>query len=377
MPEGADETFRSVAAACVSSIRRTFLDHVPLYVCLLAFGATTDVVVSLYRLTFPLGSGLFFLTEVAEALVLVAALAALRQLFLMYRMGRPDNPLTTMVHRLFVSAIRDDRIGNVFHGLVTFTPLMMIFTALKIDIVRVHPFSWDPAFMHMGLALGDGKALWQILQPVLGYPLITTGLSFAYALWFPAMFGSLFWQLSRPRADLVRSQYLLAFALAWFFGGFVIAAVFSSAGPCFYDHVASGDNPYAPLLHYLRETRAHWPVWTVDAQDDLWRAYLTGQGDIQGISAMPSMHVTIATLMALLCWRSRPWLRVTSTVFAVVIVLSSVMLGWHYAVDVFAGAALAFLIWTLAGKLAVSWATSCTRLGDVAPAFALLAAQKN
>jgi membrane-associated phospholipid phosphatase len=159
----------------------------------------------------------------------------------------------------------------------------------------------------------------------------------------------------------VRSQYLLAFALAWFFGGFVIAAVFSSAGPCFYDHIAKGDNPYAPLLHYLRETRAHWPVWTVDAQDDLWRAYLTGQGDIQGISAMPSMHVMIATLMALLCWRSKSWLRVSSAVFATVIAFSAVMLGWHYAVDVAAGGAIAVALWMLAGNLTKFWAGYCER----------------
>jgi membrane-associated phospholipid phosphatase len=355
MNQPSDENIRRVAKTCAQSVRRTFADHVPLYACAVLFALTTVGVVTTYKLPFPLGSAVFFLSTIGEAIVLVAAASALKSLYSLYRGERPKNPLTFMTQRLLRGAIAGDRFGNMFHGLITFTPLMMIFAALKIDIAHIHPFSWDAAFMHIGVTMGFGRPLWEILQPVLGYPLITTMLSFAYGIWFLTMFGCLFWQLSSAHSDTTRLQFLLAFALAWFFGGFVLATVFSSAGPCFYSHFVSGPNPYAPLLQYLRETRQHWPVWTVDAQDDLWRAYLTGVGDIQGISAMPSMHVTIATLIALLGWRANRWLGAVFSVFAVVILISSIMLGWHYSADGFVGAGLAVIFWRTAGKITMRW----------------------
>jgi membrane-associated phospholipid phosphatase len=272
-----------------------------------------------------------------------------------------------MGRRLLASAMAGDRVGNLVHGLLTFTPMMMIFTALKVDIAHMNPFSWDETFMRLGREIGFGHPSWQLLQPLFGYPPITTALSYAYGLWFPAMFGCLFWQLSRPHHDEVRAQFLLAFAFAWFFGGFVIATIFSSAGPCFYGHLVAGADPYAPLLHYLRETRQHWPVWIVDAQDDLWRAYLSGDGDIEGISAMPSMHVMIATLLALLGWRVNRHVGMGFAVFAVIIFVSSIVLGWHYSIDGFAGAALALGFWWVAGKLTRHWAEFCNRQGAALP----------
>jgi len=355
MNQPSDAAFRRVAGTCAQSVRRTFADHIPLYACAILFALTTAIVVTAYKLPFPLGSAVFFLSTVGDAIVLVAAANALKSLYSLYRGERPKNPLTIMAQRLVRAAIAGDRFGNMFHGLVTFTPLMMIFVALKIDITHIHPFSWDGDFMRIGATMGFGHPIWEILQPIFGYPLITTVLSFAYGLWFPAMFGCLFWQLSSVHSNATRSQFLLAFALAWFFGGFVLATIFSSAGPCFYSHFVSGPNPYAPLLHYLRETREHWPVWTVDAQDDLWRAYLTGVGDIQGISAMPSMHVTIATLLALLGWRANKLLGAFFGAFATVILISSIMLGWHYSADGFAGAGLAAIFWMIAGKITRSW----------------------
>jgi membrane-associated phospholipid phosphatase len=294
--------------------------------------------------------------------MLVGALVGLKHLWHLYREGRPRDPLRTMLQRLVQSALAGDRIGSLFHGLVTFTPLITMFVALKGDITRIHPFSWDRAFMNLGLQLGFGQHYWQILQPVLGHPPITAFLSIAYALWFPVLFGCLFWQLTRPTNDLTRSQYLLSFAFAWFFGGFVLATVFSSAGPCYYEHVVGGPNPYGPLLHYLRVTSQHWPVWTIPAQDTLWHSYVTGVGDVEGISAMPSMHVTIATLMALVAWRTNRNLGIAFSTFAFIILIGSIMLGWHYSADGLAGIALGYLFWTLAGKVSHMWARDRDRL---------------
>jgi membrane-associated phospholipid phosphatase len=63
------------------------------------------------------------------------------------------------------------------------------------------------------------------------------------------------------------------------------------------------------------------------------------------------MHVAVATLYALY-WSGRSraagaafWL------FALVIYVGSIVLGWHYAVDGIGGFILALLLWKLAGAL--------------------------
>ena len=66
---------------------------------------------------------------------------------------------------------------------------------------------------------------------------------------------------------------------------------------------------------------------------------------------MTSMHVASSVLLALLGWRLRPAAGVALTVFAVLILAGSIHLGWHYAVDGYAGAVGAILIWTLVGWL--------------------------
>ena len=69
-----------------------------------------------------------------------------------------------------------------------------------------------------------------------------------------------------------------------------------------------------------------------------------------GISAMPSMHVALATLFALVGWRTNRWVGIATTLFAVIIQIGSVHLGWHYAIDGYAGAVGMIVIWLLVGR---------------------------
>lgn len=71
---------------------------------------------------------------------------------------------------------------------------------------------------------------------------------------------------------------------------------------------------------------------------------------IAGISAMPSFHV-ISWTCGLVCWRGLPW-----PVFALGVVLvglnwiSTVVLGWHYALDGLAGIGIALMVSWLATR---------------------------
>jgi len=168
------------------------------------------------------------------------------------------------------------------------------------------------------------------------------------------MFAILVWQIFAPRTGVLRLQFLLAFSFVWFFGGSVLAIIFSSAGPCFYDRLALGPSPYAAQAAYLHAIGPQW-IWSLAVQDELWQSYLRGNGTVSGISAMPSMHVTIAVLNALLCWRVNRTLGIALWTFAATIFIGSIMLLWHYAVDSVAALAIAYACWRAAGFIARRW----------------------
>jgi hypothetical protein len=247
-----------------------------------------------------------------------------------------------------------DRDGRRLAGcvvLLTALPLFMsTFGSFKNAIPVLHPFAWDERFMRWDAILHGGRHPWQWLQPLLGYPWVTTIINFCYHLWFFVMFGVVYGQMWSRRRPL-RMQFFLTFVLLWIVVGTVLAIGFSSAGPCYYGKIVAGVDPYQDLMQYLYRTHATHPVWALDVQSRLWDIYRSGTVDAMGgITAMPSMHVAIAVLMALLGWRYGRWAGVALTAFAVMIFLGSIHLGWHYAIDGYVAAAITVVIWWAVGR---------------------------
>jgi hypothetical protein len=142
-------------------------------------------------------------------------------------------------------------------------------------------------------------------------------------------------------------QAALSFQLAWLFMGGLLAIAFASVGPCFVDDFLGSDH-YAPLMARLPED-----LHSVTAMKYL----LASRGSEAiggGISAMPSLHVAITVLIGL-CLRDR-WPRWQSLawVYAVVIYVGSIHLGWHYASDGIVSALGMVAIWKAAGWY-VAW----------------------
>ncbi|HEY8950138.1 MAG TPA: phosphatase PAP2 family protein [Rhizomicrobium sp.] len=347
------ETLKLVSASFV----RTFPDHIPLYVCAVLFCAATLALTAFYRIQLEASTGLFFLSMVGQFLILGFAGLATFEFIQLIRAGFPDRPLGTLLKRIGERLLRQDRPGNILHSLIVLTPLMISFSAVKLQIPKIHPFAWDQTFTNWDRAIGMGRLPWEILQPFLGYPWITAGLNLAYDAWFLLMFGVLFSQAFAARSSTLRMQFLLAFSFAWFIAGNILAAIFSSAGPCFYGLLNLGPDPYAAQLTYLHAAAAHWPSWSLEMQDTtvqkiLWTSYVANSDGLGGISAMPSMHLAASTLLALVTWRINRKLGIAFAIFLALIFLGSIHLAWHYAVDGIAGMVLAVLFWVVAGAIA-------------------------
>jgi membrane-associated phospholipid phosphatase len=134
--------------------------------------------------------------------------------------------------------------------------------------------------------------------------------------------------------------------------GNLTAILISSVGPCFYAHIVPGPDPYAGLMQYLSSADRQIPVLALQVQHALWSDHAHGIGSTAlSISAMPSMHVGSATLLALFGWRLSRTVGFALTIFAVLIMLGSVHLGWHYAIDGYVAALGAALIWFTTGRL--------------------------
>ena len=103
-------------------------------------------------------------------------------------------------------------------------------------------------------------------------------------------------------------------------------------------------------MTYLKDANTVYPIWAVPTQDTLWQSHIAGFGEVEGVSAMPSMHVgtTILFICCAVATRRR-WLIWFSSLFAFTILLGSVLLGWHYAVDGYIGAVIALICWKLSG----------------------------
>jgi hypothetical protein len=266
-------------------------------------------------------------------------------------LNRPDRPTAFLISRL----TNHWRIGwRLLRGVPVFLALPAMFSAFtsyKSQLFKIVPYYADPYALDLDRLL-HGIDPWRLLQPIVGHPWITVGLNQVYILWFGEMFLTLSIGIFIVDQERLRSQFLTAYFFSWGIAGCIAATLLASVGPCFYSAFFHAD-PYADLFSYLDKTRQIYFVPERDLQAALFDGLRKGGiGVGEGISAMPSMHVGIAVLNAIFLSRLNRYVGWAAWLFAALIFIGSVALGWHYAVDGYVAALLVWLIWIASGKLA-------------------------
>jgi membrane-associated phospholipid phosphatase len=242
-----------------------------------------------------------------------------------------------------------DRLAGGLLAVALMTGMLIAFAQLKNLIPVLNPFAWDADFMALDKALHFGMHPYQIVHAVFGWQYVVTFFTGLYNIWLFMMYfvllGACFLRPDNP----VRMQYLLAVLLVWALGGNLIATLFSSAGPVYFAQIGLGDT-YAGLMGALQAHAATAGVTVVNSQALLWTMHVSDT-PVNAISAFPSMHVASSVLMAIFLRRLSWLLGIFASVFAVAIMIGSVLLAWHYAVDGYAGALIAVACWYFAGLL--------------------------
>ena len=131
-----------------------------------------------------------------------------------------------------------------------------------------------------------------------------------------------------------------------------------SGGPAFYGDFTDDAARFKPLLDYLAFDLDSGAS-AISLQRRLLMLHESGKAGLgTGISEFPSLHVSIAVLCALAGARINKALGWTLGVFAGVILIGSIHLGWHYAVGGYFAAASTWGWWRLAGWLTRSRAAA-------------------
>jgi hypothetical protein len=304
-----------------------------------AFGDARRISVSLYTYHFNVVTVIFgeiFL--IAHAIYIVFVV-------------RPERPIKAFVTSLRSKYLTQRRLFNAVPIIVLLSIFSSVCTSLKAMIPLMHQYDWDAALTAWDTALHFGIPPWRLLQPVLGYPVLTGVVSVMYGSWMVVLAACLFWQAFSERDPRLRMQFFMTYVLCFALLGNLAATWLASGGPCYYGRLVAGPNPYAPLMRYLNQANQQVPLgWSIGVQDMLWNNYTRGSLEFgSGISAMPSMHVAGATLCALLGWRANRRLGMALIVYTGIIMIGSVHLGWHYAIDGYVSVLATLAIWGAVG----------------------------
>lgn len=221
------------------------------------------------------------------------------------------------------------------------------FTTFKLAIPKLVPFYADPflanadAWLHNG---NPGDIVHGVLPAWAQYPL-----GYLYGpIWFVLWFGLTAFIALQGNAQL-RLQYLWTMAISFCLLGTVIATALSSVGPIFYGTFFHPER-FANLLSSIEASAVG--DYMSQASGLLLTSYQTGESRLgTGISAMPSMHLAVVTLNACMLSTVNRAAGVIAWLYVGCILLGSVYLGWHYALDGYFSIVFVSLLWHVIGRV--------------------------
>lgn len=269
---------------------------------------------------------------VGVLLVVMAAVAVLRE-----RVRGDQGGAVLREYRAAWTRVRPlARLRHALPMLFLYPLIIGVYCAGRLWLNREVPFTWDAR-------LADVEGQWlteQLIAALAAFPPLYRLTEFLYGVvWIAATYGVMTWVALWERSK-ARTQYFLTLAIVFPLAGNLLAGLLMSAGPAYYGEVVQGVNPYAYSLSLLDTTSTYMRP----GQHALWSWYCAGAGfPSTGVTAMPSMHLVVATLASCAFWeRGAKVLAVAVVLFTLI---GSTVTLWHYWLDGIAGIAVTLAVW--------------------------------
>jgi hypothetical protein len=218
---------------------------------------------------------------------------------------------------------------------------------LKVQVPFLNSRLYDSGLARIDAAFHLGLNPGPLALGLFPWPSLWRATDVYYAGFVPLTVAGLAWFLTAP-SRLTRTRFAAGFALLWIAGAWLYVAI-PSLGPCYVfpaDYAEAGRS--LPLqVETQKLLMGHYRMLlTAAARHETVKII-----PILGIGAMPSLHVAAHAFLAFFARkRSRP----IFILFAAATILTfygSLVTGWHYAVDGYAGLLLAFLCWRLGERM--------------------------
>jgi hypothetical protein len=227
---------------------------------------------------------------------------------------------------------------------------LLSFSPVKSLITFIHPHEYDPLFAQIDHFLHFGKYPHEYLSFIINSPPVVQWFDIFYTTWFFYIYAYLVWVMFQPAYTKGRMQLIAAFCLTWTVLGNFLAIAAASVGPVFWEFYYDIPSPYIPLLTALENANAIVPLIQIDIADWLLGLqYDDKMVNVNGPSAMPSLHVGIAALIMLHSWSYNKVLFAFTGLYCLMTLVGSVVLAWHYAIDGYVAIILVYFVWKFAG----------------------------
>lgn len=243
--------------------------------------------------------------------------------------GRPTAWLRATVTR--------QRIGRLLSGyalLFALVPFMTTFSWLK-SYIGLDGFRYDVALADLDRTLHFGVDPARILHAISYSQGVWRMLGFVYGPgWMLWVNGVVFWMACLSADRDLRRRFFLEYLFVWSVLGGLVAWLVISAGPVFYAEVTGDAQRFAPVMAAIAAHTEADGLGIRQLQTDLWNLYTSRTGGFgMGISAFPSLHLAMVTLSALTLSEINHLLGLLAWLVVAVVLYTSVVSAWHYAVD--------------------------------------------
>ena len=246
--------------------------------------------------------------------------------------------------------IRDGRLHNALVAILALLPITLFFCIGKSMIPALGSYTLDPLLATTDRLLHFGYYPHEFLVPWIERTGLSGLIDSAYLSWFMVIYLITAFACWADPDQHRRQRFLWTYSLCWVAIGNIIAIIDASVGPLFFhEFYPYISNPYEEFVAYLH-TQEGLKIFVI-ADELLSMVRDDSPININAISAMPSLHVAMCALGFLYFRSINNALWQFLVLFFIIILIGSVYLGWHYAIDGYAGALLAWGLWRFSDLL--------------------------